>query len=275
LKLQFPDSSPPFDPPVPQIEQFSSAPSPPDENPPWNLWDVLGIVAFAVFALFIIGSLTLGVAHSLPRFHKLKLADLAQNTLLLISAQTVAYLLVVGFMVQIVRFKGGHDFLTAVSWNGPPRDQAFKALGGGAGMALLSSIFTAILSRWIPKSLPIDKFFSDTSSAYVIAIFGVIVAPFVEELFFRGFLYPALARPIGRGASVVLTAAAFAVVHQGQLAHAWVPLAWLFIVGMVLTVVRARTKSVATSLLIHVSYNATLFTFLFIASHGFRQLDMN
>jgi membrane protease YdiL (CAAX protease family) len=268
--LQLPDSISPHDPPASPIQHFPSAPV---ADPAWNLFDVLLIVIFTFFSLLIVLGLTLGVAHSLPRFHQLKPVDLAQNALLLVSAQTVAYLLVVAFMVQIVRLKGRDDFLAAVSWNWPPPEQAFRALASGAGLAVLSSIFTFFLSRWIPKSLPIDKFFHDTSSAYVLALFGVLVAPFVEELFFRGFLYPALVRPIGVGTSVVLTAASFAVVHQGQLAHAWVPLAWLFIVGVVLTVVRARTKSVATCVLIHLAYNATLFSFFFVASHGFHQLD--
>lgn len=268
--LQLPDSISPHDPPAPQIQHFPSAPA---EDPSWNVFDVLLILIFAFFSLLIVLGLTLGVVGSLPRFHGLKRVDLAENTMVLVTAQTVAYLLVVAFMVQIVRLKGRDNFLTEVSWNWPTSQRAFRALASGAGLAVLSSIFTLVLSRWIPKSLPIDKFFHDTSSAYVLALFGVLVAPLVEELFFRGFLYPALARPIGVGTSVVLTAAAFAVVHQGQLAHAWVPLAWLFIVGVVLTLVRARTKSVATCVLIHLAYNATLFSFFFVASHGFHQLD--
>lgn len=231
------------------------------------------IIGVAFGSLVIALTLTLGVAHALPRFHNVKPVDLAQNALLLISAQTVAYLLVVAFMVQLLQFKNRYDFLDAISWNGPSRERALRALGTGAGLALLSYLFTGLLAKWIPKSLPIDKLFQDTSSAYGLALFGVFIAPFVEELFFRGFLYPALARRVGVGSSVVLTAVAFAIVHQGQLAHAWVPLAWLFIVGTVLTLVRAKTKSVATCVMIHLTYNAILFTFFFFASHGFRQFD--
>jgi membrane protease YdiL (CAAX protease family) len=115
--------------------------------------------------------------------------------------------------------------------------------------------------------------FRDRNSAYLLALFGVLVAPLIEELFFRGFLYPVLAKYLGTQVSIVLTAALFAVIHQGQLAHAWVPLAWLFVVGIILTTVRARTKSVANSVLIHIAYNATLFTLLFIATQGFQHME--
>jgi uncharacterized protein len=268
--LSSPDSIPPFEAPPPELHPW---PVEPPENPAWNLLDVLLIAGFAFASLVITLALALGVAHSLPRFHHLNPVELAENAFILVPAQTVAYLLVIAFMVQRVHSKGHDNFLTAVSWNQPHGRRALQALAGGAGLAVFSSVFTAFLSRWIPKSLPIDKLFQDTGSAYLIALFGVIVAPFVEELFFRGFLYPALACHLGVGPSVAFTAAAFAVVHQGQLAHAWVPLVWLFIVGVVLTVARARTKSVATCVLIHVAYNTTLFAFFFYATKGFHHFE--
>lgn len=249
--------------------------SPSDENPPWNLVDVLVIAVFAFVTGFVVLLFAFGVAHSIPRFRNLSPAQLGQTALILVPAQTVAYLFVVAFMAHLVGLKQGGSFLKAISWNAPSAQKGLQAIAGGVGLALVSAIFTGILSRWVPKSLPVDKLFSDTSSAYLLALFGVFVAPFVEELFFRGFLYPALARKIGVSASMVLTAALFAVVHQGQLARAWVPLAWLFIVGMVLTYVRVKTKSVATCVLIHIVYNVTIFTLFFIGTQGFRHLEQS
>jgi len=55
--------------------------------------------------------------------------------------------------------------------------------------------------------------------------------------------------------------------------HAWAPLLLLFLVGLVLTITRAVTKSVAASWIIHVAYNATLFGFLYVGSQGFRHLE--
>ena len=107
----------------------------------------------------------------------------------------------------------------------------------------------------------------------MLAFFGVFVAPLVEELFFRGFLYPALARVMGTVASVMLTALAFALIHSPQLAHAWVPLTAILLFSFILTIVRAKTKSVATTVLMHAGYNATLFTLTFIATQGFRHLE--
>lgn len=268
--MPFSDS---ISPGVPQPPESPPLSSPLPEDPPWNLWDVALIAIFAFVTLLIGLRVAVEVAHSLPHFHQVKRIDLAQNAVVLAPAQTLAYLVVVTFMVQLVRMRRRTPFRTAISWSEPPLKRTLLALGGGTGLALLSSVFTGLFSHWMPKSFPVDKLFRDAGSAYVLSIFGIIVAPFVEELFFRGFLYPALARRIGVVPSVVLTAAGFAVVHQEQLAQAWVPLAWLFIVGMVLTVVRARTKSVATCVLIHMAYNVTLFALLFIATQGFRHME--
>lgn len=258
-----------MDSPPPDARPWPSAPV---ENPAWNLLDVLAVAAFVIFAFFIAFAVVLGVAHTLPRFRSINPTELAQSAVILVPAQTLAYLLIVGFMVYIVRLKADGKFLPAISWHEPRLETALFAIGGGAVLALLSNVFTLLLSRWVPKSLPIEKLFSNTQSAYLLALFGIVVAPFVEEIFFRGLLYPALARRIGVGSSVVFTAALFAVIHQAQLAHAWVPLAWLFIVGLALTIVRARTKSVATCVLIHIAYNTTLFSLFFVGTHGFRQL---
>jgi membrane protease YdiL (CAAX protease family) len=63
------------------------------------------------------------------------------------------------------------------------------------------------------------------------------------------------------------------MVHGEQLGQSWSPLFVLFLVGMVLTVTRAATKSVASSFLIHISYNSTLFGLLYLATDHFRHME--
>jgi membrane protease YdiL (CAAX protease family) len=63
------------------------------------------------------------------------------------------------------------------------------------GIGVATSVVVQILSNFlpIPKELPIDKFFTHPLGVWLIAIFGVTVAPAFEELAFRGFLLPSLA----------------------------------------------------------------------------------
>ena len=47
----------------------------------------------------------------------------------------------------------------------------------------------------------------------------------------------------------------------------------IFLVGIVLTTVRAVTKSVASSFLAHVGYNGTLMVLAALQTDGFRHMD--
>jgi uncharacterized protein len=97
----------------------------------------------------------------------------------------------------------------------------------------------------------------------LIALATVILAPFVEELFFRGLVFKGLARlmtPVragatrARGAGVVL-----AVVVDGLLfglAHGeWVQLAGLALFGMVLAAVSYRTGRLGMNMVSHATFN--------------------
>jgi len=82
-----------------------------------------------------------------------------------------------------------------------------------------------------------------------------------------------LARRLGLFLGVVLTAAGFGVIHSPQLGRAWAPVLVVFLVGLVLTITRAVTKSVAAGVIIHMSYNTTLSVLIFAATGGFRHFE--
>ena len=77
----------------------------------------------------------------------------------------------------------------------------------------------------------------------------------------------------GRFLAVLITSGGFAMVHSEQLGQAWGPLLVLFVVGLVLTLTRVVTRSITPGLLIHVGYNLTLFTLLYLGTDHFRHLE--
>jgi membrane protease YdiL (CAAX protease family) len=237
-----------------------------------DLVDVAMVTGFAFFAMILCTFLAV-LVYSAPGIRHINTKGLAHDAFFVIPTQAASYLMVVGFMVFIVWTRHRCGFLRGILWNMPGSHAAVMALGGGVALAVASQLFSGLLHRWIPKTLPIEQFFKGPASGYLLAAFGIFVAPLVEEFFFRGFLYPALARWTGVPAAIVLTAIGFSLIHGAQLALAWAPLMIIFGVGLVLTIVRARTRSVATSMLIHMGYNATLFTMLFFATEGFRHME--
>lgn len=237
-----------------------------------NLGDVALVILVAFFSIFLCTTIAIAIAYSAHGAHQ-KIADVVGNALVILPAQFAAYLMIVGFMVFLVRARHRTGFREGIQWNMPDRRTALSALAGGAGLALASQLFSGLLQRWTPKSLPIEQYFKNAASGYALALFGIFVAPLVEELFFRGFLYPALERWTGVSVAVVLTAASFSLLHGAQLADAWAPLLIIFGVGAVLTVVRVKMRSVAGSVFVHMGYNATLFTIMFIYTQGFRHME--
>jgi membrane protease YdiL (CAAX protease family) len=239
------------------------------EAPAWGLLDVLFIAIFNVIAGAIFTGVGIGIVHFVPSLHRLGLTRLFQEPLFLLPPQTLSYIATLCFMFLVVRRGTERRFWDAVKWRWP--QSAFYLFLLGLGLSILVQAGSAFLP--IPKSLPIDQFFKTTRSAWLLAIFGTIVAPFFEELFFRGFFYPALYRHLGFAGALVINSAIFALFHEGQLAHAWAPLTVLFIVGMALTLVRAKTQSVACSFLVHSAYNTFLFASIFVVTGGFRHMD--
>lgn len=230
---------------------------------------VLGLGIPALFVATLIASvlaLAVGVRSFTP-------AVLGQNIWIGLLAQALAYVLLVGAIVMIVSRRSRESFWKAISWNTPDARHSILAVAGGVLLGVTSLVFSGLLQRWIPKSLPIDQMFQNAKSTYALVAFGIFIAPPVEELFFRGLLYPALARKTGIPLAVFLTGVAFAAIHGIQLAWAVLPVLFILIVGIVLTAVRARSKSVAVTVLLHMAYNATLFLTLYIATGGFRHME--
>jgi hypothetical protein len=226
---------------------------------------VLGTVAATIFIL----------SHKSPGMNPKLLEDaMTKNAFFIVPMQFVIYVAIIGFMALLVSVRHKTSLAQAIHWNVPTRRRIWMfALLTGTTLALISDIGEVVLHRWIPDSLPITEFFKDRPSALLLGAFGILVAPLMEELLFRGFLYPALARWTGTVVSIIVTASAFTLLHGAQLGYSWAPLLLIFVVGITLTVARARTNSVATCVIVHMTYNFILLLQTYIATHGFRQMQ--
>jgi uncharacterized protein len=238
-------------------------------DPAWNGWDIVRLIVLTIVALFVGVFTALLIARWLvyPHTH---VAEIARVPLVIVAGQSLAYLLILAYMyVLVTRERGRPDFLVAVHWNWPSNIAVF--ILAGFVLSLLLQMVAHFLP--IPKELPIDNFFRTPAEAWALGILSITLAPLMEELFFRGFLYPVLARSLGLPLAVLLTALGFAALHGAQLMFSWGPVLVIFLVGLVLTIVRAKTNSVAAGVLIHMAYNGTITVAMFAATDGFRHLE--
>ncbi len=253
-------------------DSFSASPPsplpPPVRDPVWSDWDVLLIAAITLLTILTLQVVIILAAHHYV-FPAISWTDVAQKPVLAILSEFLAYVGIAIFMVALVEGKYHVRFWQAIRWNWPHSE--WKFLGLGVVMMVALGLLERVLP--MPKSVPFDKFFEHPADAYLTSVFAVSFGPLMEELFFRGFLYPVLERRLGVVWGVILTALPFALLHTFQFGNAWSAVLVIFIVGVVLTMVRAVTKSVAASFLVHVGYNGTLMLLAAAATGGFRHME--
>jgi uncharacterized protein len=234
-------------------------------DPAWNGWDVLLIAALTLLTIPILGVfVAVGARIFWPHANLEKMAPE-----IVIAAQFLAYIVVFLLIVMMIEGKYHVRFWNAIHWNWPRWGLGMF----GLGVVLLLSINVIAHFLPMPKSTPFDQFFASPRDAYLMSIFAVTFGPFMEELFFRGLLYPVLSRRLGVFWGVLLTAAPFAMMHMFQYGYAWGVVLLIFVMGIVVTIVRAQTGSVAASFLVHVGYNATEMFALLLATDGFRHME--
>ena len=377
-------------------EPFSIAipdPTPPEplgpwrENPSYTGLDLLllGLVLFFGIVFFTAISVAfLHITQAKP------VTEIAGNPSVWIAvpAMGAAYLVMLLVLYFLARARK-LPFWSSLSWNWPQGLLWMAFPAAGIALAITAGLLQKVLP--VPPELPIEKLFLQPGAPQLLALFGVLVAPFVEEVLFRGLVYPvsncwlrdvlnsqqrvrrgrliflclipwgfaaqwrpplggallaitvllltgalftmraletnptdaakvllpgfaffawalvashlsrlaleraslalllvvaimtlaalkfsqpgAVATRIAIALSFAVTAVSFTGLHSEQLGGSWGPLLVLLLVSSVLTFARAYTKSLASSFLIHVGYNGTLFGVAFIATDHFRHLE--
>lgn len=228
---------------------------------------MLLIAALTLATIFLIQLILILVGLRFVYRHE-NWVDVAQKPVLALLSELLAYGVVAVYMILLVEGKYHTRFWAAIRWNWP-------GLAGlslvGVGVLMLGLDF---LGRFLPmpKTTPFDQFFDRPLDAYLTVAFAITLGPLMEELFFRGFLYPVVARRLGAFWGILLTALPFGLMHYLQY-RSWSAVLIIILVGVVLTTVRAVTKSVASSFLAHVGYNGTLMVLAAVATDGFRHME--
>lgn len=166
--------------------------------------------------------------------------------------------------------------LWAAGWRGDRRG-ALLALGPPVqgvraywwaylAMAVLFGAISALLWFVDPKGAMGDlTVYSGLirSDAWWLAVLVIVVgAPVMEELMFRGFLFPALARgPFGVVGAVLTTSAAWSALHAG---YSVMGLLEVFAVGLYFAYVLVRTGSLRVPMFCHAAYNASALVLLLL-----------
>jgi len=135
----------------------------------------------------------------------------------------------------------------------------FDTITMGLGCSLLIAGYVFILfHNLILLALGVDtqsdailKIFAELDSPIWFFLVGVVFAPIVEEIFFRGFLFQGFRQRYGWVPAILISSAIFAAAHLDPVA--FIP---TFVLGGVLAYVYHRSNSVWPGVILHFLVNA-------------------
>lgn len=208
-------------------------------------------IVFLAFVVVMVFLSAVALAAQRMLYPKVAFVQVATYPLVSVVGQGLAYLVILAFMVLVVERVPGQSFRRAIRWNWPTNWSAYLL----AGVALSFTLQGIAHFLPMPKELPMDRFFQTSSEAWALSLFGVTLAPLLEELFFRGFLYPVLVRRFWAAIVVLAATTSLSLIYTVQLKWtkgvllAVLMLGLGFAIRLFLDSVLARRFGVATAVL--------------------------
>jgi membrane protease YdiL (CAAX protease family) len=278
------------------LESYANRPLP----PPIRFPNFLDVFLLAILLLFCwICSIALFGAALHYKLGGIATTQQAMNDIrYMLGSQLIWYLLALGGCLILFPAIWHKKFFDALEWRAAAAFRKRWRLFSAAFACFVLAMVDGLLLPG-PADTPIDQVFRMPGAAWLLFAFGVTMAPFFEEMAFRGFLLPAFCTAAdwaaeramqlptpqpdiegntrwSIGAMAVgslLTSIPFALMHAYQTGYSVGPFLLLICVSLVLCWVRLSTRSLAASTLVHSSYNLLLFSLMLAGTGGFKHLD--
>jgi len=232
-------------------EPLITEPSPPKrELPFWTGQDLLVLTGLAV-PVMIVAVLVVRIAVALvPAKDEIPVVGV-------LAAQFIGYALWFLCLYALLRFKYDRPFWQSMAWNKPPVHLVFYA---ALGPVLAFAVgLSGTLLKTPELDMPMMELMKDRISLITVGVFAVTLGPLCEEVVFRGFYLPRLAKSLGPVAGVLITSLVFASLHGPQYAWSWRHILLITGAGAAFCLVRLRTNSTAAATVMHATYNLTFF----------------
>jgi len=230
--------------------------SPVPQQGPTFRWEVQDLVAFFAFSVativFLPGAVFLVLRLFQPGLQVQNLSGVQQ-----ILIQAFMDIVLVGFIVFLVTAVHRMPILRTLYFVRNEHLRIGRLILTGAFLAVTVLVVSSFFPT--PSESPLEKLLTTTPSIVLFVAFGIALAPLLEEIIFRSFIFSALADLLGWRMAIPITTVSFAALHLTQLRGNWPAVAVILLVGYVLTIVRHHTNSVIPSVIVHTAYNSMIF----------------
>lgn len=207
---------------------------------PWGLKDLLLIFIMTIISYYIIGFI-IGFI--------LMLFGLERNTTRLI----VNNLFYIIFCIAIFLNIGvvyNREIFKSLALQHPKKLSLFFIPIIAVGLFYFFKLFPEI-----SKEPPMGQYLVTKLDTSVHIIAAVMLAPFTEEIVWRGYIFPIIKKKAGIAVAIFSITIFFTLTHAWQLFGAWPILIKVFIGAFIFTIIRAVTNSTSAAILLHFSYN--------------------
>lgn len=141
----------------------------------------------------------------------------------------------------------------------------FEFVMMGLGLLIVSYIFNAFYNLLVLMPLgvvmqsDIKNALGQVSWSVWLWLGGTIVGPFVEEVFFRGFIHGGLRKYFNWKVAAAISAGLFSLVHLD-----WTAILPIFILGYFLAFLYEKSRSIWPGIIVHVITNALGFAIAYL-----------
>ena len=219
----------------------------------WGPWATVGL-SLAVAGIYVVANTAVVVVMLIARgsLDAIDGVALENNGLLLSIASIVSVPFAIGPILFFVYLRRGASFRQYLALHPvTPRSLAFWLAATGL-LIVAGDLLTHAMGRDIVPEFMYDAW----RTAGVLPLLWValiVMAPLVEETFFRGFLFVGLRHsPMGDVGTVLLTSAVWAAIHTQ---YDFYQISTIFVGGIVLGVARIRTNSLYVPMAMHAMMN--------------------
>jgi uncharacterized protein len=227
---------------------------PPEKTPFWGYNDLLLFIGLAPVCL-ILGYTLVKLLMRILHIHPALQVEEA------LPEQLMGYLFLFGALGIILRQGYGRPFWESLGWTNMQLPAGVVVVCG-----VLSGVIVVVASSLIrlPETAnPMTRLMDTRTAILLMTVFGVTVAPLCEELAFRGFLQPLLARSLGAAPAILLAAIPFGLLHYPEYGNSWRHALIIGGAGAAFGAMRQFSGSTKAATLMHASYNAFFFLVMF------------
>lgn len=226
----------------------------------WTVWDIMKVgLIFLTFGY---------IAVIVQSFFSTLLPILQNENFMMVFNTLIMNIVAISVMLYFV-VKKRHHHIDAVGLS--PKSAMKCVFYGLTGYVAIIPVIMAImiatflvtrLIQYEPPVQPIVEVILEEKQSGVLwfsTIFAAVFGPVAEEIFFRGFAYPAIRKKVGAIWGMIIVSAVFAFLH----AHivGFLP---IMVLGLLLVYLYEKTGSIVPCIAVHITHNLGMVFMVFL-----------